>query len=253
MNKTYKIVEEHRYRKLIRDALWLGRKKKYIVEYIEIDVTNVRNNIREYRRNNKSTLSLNAYFVKAIADSIKKFPLLNSTSYLRNRTAIFNDVDVLYPTELEENGEAVIAATILRKADTKPLVEIHNRLESLKKGSAKVFSKEEEFFISLPQFVRRLFYRLISLSPKLYQQIFGSVMISSFGIYASENIWGAGVPFHTLAIYIGPVISKFVLPNNEERKLATFSFCFDHELVDGNVGTRFIQHLYDEIKKGEIE
>lgn len=253
MSKTYQLIKEHRYRKVVRDALWLGRKKRYIVEYIEMDVTNVRKNIREFRRNNKSTLSLNAYFVKAIAQSIKKFSLLNSTSDFKNRTVIFENVDVLYPTELVENGEAVIAATILRKADAKPLSEIHNRLEYLKDGSAKVFSKEEEFFISLPRFVRRIFYRLISLSPKLFQKIFGSVMISSFGIYASENIWGVGVPFHTLAIYIGPVFSKFVLPDNEERKFATFSFCFDHELVDGNVGTRFIQHLFNEIKTGEIE
>lgn len=253
MSKTYHAIKEHRYRRAVRDALWLGRKKRYIVEYIEMDVTNVRKNIREYRRNKKTTLSLNAYFVKAIAQAIKKFSLLNSASDFRNRTVIFEDVDVLYPTELVENGEAIIAATILRKADAKPLSEIHNRLESLKDGSAKIFSREEELFISLPRFMRRSFYRLISLSPKLYQRIFGSVMISSFGIYASENIWGAGVPFHTLAIYIGPVFSKHISPNNEERKFATFSFCFDHELVDGNVGTRFIQHLFDEIKKGEIE
>lgn len=253
MNKTYKIVEEHRYRKLIRDALWLGRKKRYNIGYIEIDVTNARKNIRNFRRVNRSTLSLNAYFIKVIAQAVKIFSLFNSTSDFRNRTVIFNKVDVLYPTELVINGEGVIAATILRNADVKPLTEIQKRLESIKDGSAKVFSKEEEFFISLPRFVRRLFYRMISLSPKLYQQIFGSVMISSYGVNASSNILGGGVPFHTLAIYIGPLFSKFVLPNNEERKFVTFAFYFDHQLVDGNVGARLIQHLHDEINKGEIE
>lgn len=253
MSNEYHIIKEHRYRKLVRDALWLGRKRKYISEYIEMDITNVRKNIREYRRTNNTSLSLNAYFIKVISRCLKKYPIMNSHRLFGGSIAQFNKIDTFYPIELKENGELVLAATLFRNTDEVHITKIHDKLESLKNGNSNIFTKEEEFIISLPKIFRRLLYRIVWLFPKLYQRVFGSIMISSYINTASENIWATGLPFHSLAIYIGPVFKKYIPSNNEEKIFVSFSFCYDHDIVDGAIGTRFMQYLFDEIKKGNIE
>lgn len=66
------------FRKLIIDGLDVAMRKHYVKGFIELDVTEARRSIRDYRRSAQRRLSFPAFFIACLTRSISENRSLNA-------------------------------------------------------------------------------------------------------------------------------------------------------------------------------
>jgi hypothetical protein len=117
-------------------------------------------------------------------------------------------------------------------------------------GSAE--SRFIDGFVRLPGFVRRLFLRALFKHPPLLKEYYGTVLVSSVGMFGIGSGWGIPVPNHTLQLTLGGVGEK---PGVVEHRVAVRQYMsvtvsFDHDVVDGAPAARFMHRLKRAIERG---
>ena len=108
----------------------IGRDKHHVKALLEVDVTEARQKIKQYRQAGKK-IAFTAWLIKVIADCVALHPPVNGFNRPRgNKVVVFNDVDICIVVEKEVNGTRVPLPYVIRKADQKTLDQIHAEIES---------------------------------------------------------------------------------------------------------------------------
>lgn len=112
----------------------------------------------------------------------------------------------------------------------------------------------------MPACLRRMFLRVLLCRPVWIQQMMGTTVVSSIGMFgggssgSSSSFWGIGfVPFHTTGLFVGGIERKpvFLQDNNNEteivvaREYLSLTLSFDHDIVDGAPAARFARTFKD--------
>src|SRR6266508_3739292 len=119
--KGFKVVSFSRDRGVITDAGWLDSRRHLVYGLLEIDVTCVRQSIRE-RKATGENLSFTGFIVKCLAQAIETHPMSHAFRDWLGRLVIFDDVDVVTMIETEKDGVAL--PHIVRAANRKSFQEI---------------------------------------------------------------------------------------------------------------------------------
>ena len=109
-----------------------------------------------------------------------------------------------------------------------------------------------EWYVLLPGFVRRLIFWGLLRNPQLLKEYYGTVLVTSIGMFGAGSGWGIPVPNHTLQLTLGGIAEKPGIFEGriEAREYLSVTISFDHDIVDGAPAARFTQRLKELIESG---
>lgn len=183
----------------------------------ELDVSKLvafREEHKETAKTKGIKLTYMAFIIKALAKSIKEYPIFNSSFDHENQEIIYRkNINIGIAVDTPDG----LIVPNIKNADTLSLFEIANEVERL-----STLAKERKIQLSELQN--------------------GTITITNFGAF--DAISGTPViKYPEVAILgIGKITKKPVVVNNEIviRDIAPLSLTFDHRIIDGADGGRFM-------------
>ncbi|HBY09305.1 MAG TPA: hypothetical protein DEH22_16565 [Chloroflexi bacterium] len=132
--------------------------------------------------------------------------------------------------------------------------EIHAEIRAFQdQHQSSQESKFIDWFVRLPGFVRRLFLWVLFKNPQLLKEYYGTVLVTSVGMFGIGTGWGIPVPNHSLQLTLGGIGEKPGVVDHriEVRKYLSVTVSFDHDVIDGAPAARFINRLKKLIESGD--
>lgn len=243
-----------RSRLLMVDGGRMGLRKHTVHGLVEFDVTQARETIRQHKAQTGETLSFSAFILACLGKAIDMNKPLHAYRNWRRQLIIFDEVDVNTLFEVEVDGKKTIRPHILRGVNKKSFQEIHQEIRSFQQEhKSSQESKFIERFVLLPGFIRRLFLRILLKTPGLIKEYYGTVLVTSVGMFGTGSGWGIPVPNHTLQLTLGGIAKKpgVVADRIEIREYLSVTISIDHDIVDGAPAARFTQQLKTLIESGD--
>jgi len=250
---SYTAVPYPRIRLLMVDGGRMGLLKHTVHGLAEFDITQAREAIRQKKARTGEALSFSAFFLTCLGKAIDQDKQMHAYRNWRNQLIIFDEVDVNMLFEVEVDGKKTIRPHIIRGVNKKSIREIHEEIRTFQ--SQHQSSRESTFidrFVLLPGFIRRLFLWALFKNPRLIKEYYGTVLVSSVGMFGMGNGWGIPVPNHSLQLTLGGIGEKPGVVDHrvEVRKYMSVTVSFDHDVIDGAPAARFIQRLKKLIENG---
>ena len=231
----------------------LGLKKHTVHGLVEFDISGARETIRQQNSQRGGNLSFSAFFLACLGKAIDQNRHMHAYRDWRNRLVIFDEVDVNMLFEVEVDGKKTIRPHILRGVNQKGVHELNDEIRAFQnRHESSQEARFIEWFVRLPGFVRRLFLRVLFKNPDLIKDLYGTVLVTSIGMFGTGGGWGIPVPNHTLQLTLGGIAEKpgVVEGRVEIRKYLSVTVSFDHDIVDGAPAARFIQRLKELVESG---
>lgn len=240
-------------RRLMVEGGRIGRQKHTIHGLVEMDVTRARRAIGAHKARTGESLSFIGFIIACLGQAVEANKYMHAYHDWRDRLVLFDEVDVNTLFEVEVEGRKLIRPHILRAVNKKTFREIHTEIRAFQAGHPG--SQEAKFigwFVRLPGFIRRLFYGLLFKNPKMLKEYFGTVILSSVGMFGSGGGWAIPVPNHTLQVTLGGIAQKPGVVDGEIkiREYLSVTVSFDHDIVDGAPAARFVQRLVELVEGG---
>ena len=251
-DETHTVLAYPRNRLLMVDGGLLARQKHTVHGLVEFDITCVRAAMRQHKAQTGETLSFSAFFLACLGQAIDLDKRVHAYRNWRNQLIIFDDVDVNMLFEVDVDGKKTIRPHILRKVNKKSFRELHEEIRAFQhEHSSSQESKFIERFVRLPGFVRRAFLWALFKNPQLLKEYYGTVLVSSVGMFGSGSGWGIPAPNHTLQLTLGGISEKPGVVDHriEVREYLSVTISIDHDVIDGAPAARFAQHLGDCLRR----
>ena len=232
----------------------VSRTKHQLKALIELDVTDARRLIQEKKRLGEK-ISFNAWLIKCISTVVEKYPELHGVRKGSRQIVLYKDVDLSIMVEREVDGEKVPLPYIIRKANTKSIVEIQSETMAAQRqfisneGNYVLGKKRSEImmklYYGLPGFARRAVWRTILGSPSLTKHQMGTVMMTSVGMAGRMNGWAIPSSVHPLAFAVGSIVKKPGVVDGEIkiRDIMYMTVSVDHDVIDGAPAVRALDQL----------
>jgi len=242
-----------RNRQLMVDGGRLGVKKHTIHGLVEFDVTKAREILHHQKAQAGESLSFSAFILACLGKAIDQDRRMHAYRDWRNRLVVFDNVDVNMLFEVEVDGKKTIRPHILRSVNKKSVREMHEEIRTFQSQHEESHeARLIETFVRLPALIRRSFLWLLLKNPQLIKDYYGTVLVSSIGMFGTGTGWGIPVPNHSLQITLGGIGEKPGVVDHriEAREYLSVTISFDHDVIDGAPAARFIQRLKELIEAG---
>ena len=240
-----------RIRQLMADGGRLGRQKHTVHGLVEFDITQARAALRQHKAQTGESLSFSAFILACLGQAIGQNKQMHAYRNWRNQLIIFDDVDVNMLFEVEVDGKKTIRPHILRGVNKMNVRELHEEIRAFQNQHKS--SQESTFidwFVRLPGFIRRLFLWALFKQPQRLKAYYGTVLVSSIGLFGTGSGWGIPVPNHSLQLTLGGISKKpgIVDDRIEIREYLSVTISIDHDVIDGAPAARFTQRLKELIE-----
>ncbi len=244
----------HPFRQLVIDGMDLAAGKHHIHGLVEVDIEEARERIRQVIEKTGERLSFTGFVVYCCARAVDEDKHVHAYRDWRNRLVLFDDVDVSLGVERRGQGEPVVLQGVIRAANRKSVREIHSEIRGLqsKELVETPWGQWLRWYVLIPGFIRRFFFRLAQRAPMTVKRFNGTVLVTSVGMFGNIAGWGIPLAAHTLCVTVGGIESKPVLHNGElqNREHLCLTVTFDHDIVDGAPAARFIQRFVSLVQTG---
>ena len=243
------IVKFPLLRRLVIDVADIGRKRNTIRGLLEVDITNARNLLREYRNRAGENLSFTAFVIRCVARALDDDKSIQAFLDWRNRLVIFDDVDVQTMVEADIDGVKTVVPYIVRAANRKTYLEIHQDIRATQANPRRDrrLARLASWFPYVPKQLRRVAYWWIKKRPRLLKRNIGTTIVTSVGMmFGSGGGWGIGTgSLHSFGALLGSMVKKpgVVDGRIEIREHLYIGLSFNHDTVDGAPATRFARRL----------
>ncbi len=224
--------------KRVKDTIRLKSMRKSIAEHMhrslsisaqltsmgEIDMTEVkkiRTAMVQREESVGARITYTDILVFAVAKALKEFPIVNA-SLIENDIKLWEDINVGVAVAIESGTDGGLIVPVIRNADTKSLVDINRELKALveKARNGKL----------TPDDVTGSTFTVTNLGAFGGGYGFGTPIINQ----PESAILGTG------AITDRPVVKEGQIVI---RPIMTYSFTFDHRVIDGAPAAMFILRL----------
>jgi pyruvate/2-oxoglutarate dehydrogenase complex dihydrolipoamide acyltransferase (E2) component len=243
-----------RIRLLMADGGRLARGKHTVHGLVEFDVTRARAAIHDHKTQTGESLSFTAFMLACLGKAIDANKHLHAYRSWRNQLILFDEVDANTLFEVEVDGKKLIRPHILRGINRKTLRQLHTEIRAFQQAHTQ--SEEARFidwFVRLPGFVRRGGLWWLFKQPHLIKAYYGTVLVSSIGMFGEGAGWAIPAPNHTLQVTLGGITRRpaFFEGRIEAREFLSVTISFDHDIVDGAPAARFTQHFKELVEAGD--
>lgn len=240
-------------RRAREDVFDLGLKKHYMTAILEIDVTEARKGIRAYRRKTGEGLSFTAWFIKCVAQAASEYPEVHAMKKGNRSLILFEDIDISVPIQKRLGGDLVLINYIIRKANVKPLQQIHDEIEQAKQktvGDDAGFGSRRNqrlmrLMMKLPKTARMAWWKSVIGNPLKAKETMGTITVTSLAMFGKVTAWGIPIGIHPLSFALGSITTKpgVVQGKIEPREFLNLTVMFDHDVVDGGPAAQFLARL----------
>lgn len=258
MNKKqiYRTVPFTTNRRMVAASAAAGRDQNNIEALVEVDISEPRRLMRAYKRRTGESLSLTAYVVASLAQTVAEFPEFNAIRK-GSQILIFDDVTVGVLVERELEGEIVPDNLGVRAAQAKTYRQILDEIRGAQAhdddGLGGLSGATWVRFI--PSFLFRIFIRIASRNAAMIER-YGAVAVTAVGMFGARNqaMWlvplvgGATVGVAVGGIVERPCVRDGELENHEHLCLTV---TFNHDLVDGAPAARFVKRFSELLMSAE--
>ena len=253
-NKGYKSIPLSINRRAVIASATVTKEKNAIHSFTEIDISEPRRLMKEHFEKTGEKLSLTAYIVTCLAQTIKDHPQLNS--FIKGRRLItLEDVTVNVLIEREIVGEKVPEPIGIKRAHEKSLYQIDNEIREAKaQKSDKLGSLSGKTWIRLiPTFLLKTFIRIADKNIHMAKS-YGKVAVTAIGMFSKEAIWFIPHGSATALITVGSISNKVVKIDGHfaSREHLCLTASFDHNIVDGAPASRFMNQFKETVKSGRL-
>jgi len=235
------------------DAGYLGHRRHIIHGLLEVDVTQARAYICEYKDRTGERLSFTAFIITCLSKAIESNPHLHAYRDWRNRLVIFEDVNINTMVEVDMDGKKVPMPRILHAVNRKSFIDIHEEIRSTQATPQEsTESKFMHWFLLLPAFIRRFFYLIVMRFPHTLRNYSTSVLVTSVGMFGRGGGWGIPFPNFTLTVTVGGVVKKPGVHQDQIaiREYLDLTVSVDHDIVDGAPAARFVNRFRELLESG---
>ena len=248
------VVPFPKARQPIVDSLQQAKRMSVVHIITEMDVTDVRRWVREFRKKTGESLSFTAFLTCCLARAVDEDKYMHAYR-TGNKLVVYDEVDISVIIEREVDGDkAPIFPHVIKAANTKTTREIHDEIRTAQREEIDTSGKAHWIgrYWFLPALIRSLIWRRLLGSPHWRKRVTGTVGISAIGMFGNGPGWGIPIPTYTLSITVGGIAEKPGVVNGriESREYLSITISFDHDIVDGAPAARFTRRLKELIESG---
>ncbi|MCB0196861.1 MAG: 2-oxo acid dehydrogenase subunit E2, partial [Anaerolineae bacterium] len=262
------VYEERRFpafRNPTVDTLDLGKKKHHIPLLFEVDVTEARSYMRDFKAQTGESLSFTGWVIKCIGQAVGEHKHIQAMRKGRSRLILFDDVDVSIVVERavghnEGASETLPMPYIVRRANTKTVQAINDEIRaaqtaSLGSGEVQLGARRNAYltkaFTFMPRFLRNvLVWRRLITDPLFAKKAMGTVVVTSIGSSGHYSGYGWAVPIgiHPLVFALGSIAKKPGVVDDAIaiREYLSMTVLFDHSQTYNN--SKFYLNFSDVLK-----
>ncbi|HHW5555079.1 TPA: dihydrolipoamide acetyltransferase family protein [Staphylococcus aureus] len=196
---------------------------------IEVDATNLVNTRNHYKNNFKNkegyNLTFFAFFVKAVADALKAYPLLNS-SWQGNEILLHKDINI----SIAVADENKLYVPVIKHADEKSIKGIAREINTL---ATKARNKQ--------------------LTTEDMQG--GTFTVNNTGTFGSVSSMGIINHPQAAILQVESIVKKPVVINDmiAIRSMVNLCISIDHRILDGLQTGKFMSHIKQRIEQYTLE
>jgi pyruvate/2-oxoglutarate dehydrogenase complex dihydrolipoamide acyltransferase (E2) component len=155
----YKVAPFSEGRQIICAINRLGEQKHIVHGLVKVDVTMVRQFIREYEAATGTDISFTAFIVTCLGKAVTMNERVHAYRKGWSQPVLFDDVDVNIAIEHEVNGEKVPLTYIIRAADKKEYQDINQEIQKAQDevpDSKTAPTESPNLIWALPSFINKL-------------------------------------------------------------------------------------------------
>jgi pyruvate/2-oxoglutarate dehydrogenase complex dihydrolipoamide acyltransferase (E2) component len=259
MNKQhddYKMVPYPKLRRVLALMYRSVQRKPMTHGLTEVDVTRVREFLREHKAKTGESLSFTGFIITCLARAIDENKSLHACRKGSKSLVLFDEVDVATQIEREVAGQKQNITYIIRGANTKTFRQIHQEIRAAQVQTVEQAWEGLKDFGWLPVVAFRvlwpMFWWMKGRSPSMQKKYGGTVGVSAVGMFGKGSSWAIPFNDHTLDLTLGGIASKPSLVDGQIaiREYLCMTLSFDHTMIDGAPAARFTQRLKDLIESG---
>ncbi len=251
---SHKKVDFPQMRNFVLDCVEEGRKKNTVYGAIDIDVTEVMDFLKKYKKIKGTSISFTSYIIMCFTHAINEDLQLHALKKGK-KLYIYDDVDCAVMIERKVNDTYQPVNYVIRSSNKKSLDNIQKEVRMAKTaplGGDWAMNKYEQFFWKCPKWIRKIFWWISRRSTKIRKQFVGTVGVTSLGMMGYGRSIIIPITPMTLTLGIGTIEKKLKKIDGEikERKMLNLTVCADHDVLDGGPVMRFISNLKKMISSG---
>lgn len=253
MNKKgYKIIPLGANRKVVNASLAVTGQKHAIHAFTETDISLPRAKIAEFFSKTGQKISLTAFIVCCLAQTLQKHPNLNS--FIKgNKLVVMDDVTVSVLVERNMAGWKTPEPVAIQQAQLKDCLRITSEIRAAQaERNDQIGSLQGmEWVRFIPKFLFKAFVRLADRSITMGLK-YGKVAVTAVGMFTREPVWFVPHGPATVLITVGSIYNKVVEENGQfaSKEHLRLTFTFDHAIVDGAPAARFIDDFAENLRSG---
>jgi pyruvate/2-oxoglutarate dehydrogenase complex dihydrolipoamide acyltransferase (E2) component len=221
---------------------------------IEVDVTRARAAVREHKARTGESLSFTAFLTVCLAKAVDEHSAVQAFRRGKKQLVIFKDVDILARIERDVDGQKYVMPYVIRAANRKTVRQIHNEIRAAQLADMRHTLTQ---FWYLPTMLFKpfiwAFAEIGKRRPQFGKKFFGTVGITSVGMFGAGSGWGIPPAMPTaLMLTVGGIGEKHVMVDGHPivREFLSLTISLDHDLVDGAPAARFTKRLKELIESG---
>lgn len=241
-------------RKAVMASASVTRRRNTIHCITEVDITAVRAKMRQYFNETGEKLSLTAYVVTCLAQTLKSHPELNS--FLKgNRHIQLQDCTISVMIERKAEGENVPEPLAIHKSWEKSFRQINDEIRAAQHlPPAPLGSLSgNSWFRFIPAFLLRSFISLADRNISMAMK-YGKVAVTSVGMHGNQASWFIPHGSATVLITVGSIDKKKGSCDGKEQEseYLCITASFDHNIVDGAPSARFMKQFAETLSGGNL-
>lgn len=253
-----RVVPYPKVKRFLEAAIRVTNRKPMIHGLFEADVTVARAFLREHHARTGGSLSFTAFIMTCLGRAVDEHKDVQAMRNGSRHLIVFGDVDVLTYVEREVGGAQIILPYIVRAANRKTFLEIHQEIRAAQVQDLAKFEMgggKAMRLLPAPLFFP---YFLVTTwigkrNPRMWKKTWGTVMLSTVGMFGEGAGWGIPLSPPTLCwITVGGIGQKREAVDGQSatREYLSLTVSFDHNLIDGAPATRFTERFKELVESG---
>ena len=252
--RSVEILPVPRNRRLIVDALKVGRGQIPMRGLIGVDVTAARRGLDAV----DPPLSMTSYVAACVGRAAARHPDVHGYRNWRGRLVLHHHVDIATIIEVSTPTGSFPMAHLIRCAESRSVADITEEVRAVQHDPGAGQSRQRlerglPLVAATPGLVR-LGYHLANRSTRLRRHV-GTVSLTAIGMFGGGGGFGITAPtLATLGIVVGGITSRPCVVGDEIqiREVMDLTISIDHRIVDGAPAARFVADLRDLMESAEL-
>jgi pyruvate/2-oxoglutarate dehydrogenase complex dihydrolipoamide acyltransferase (E2) component len=241
-------------RRMVIASASVTREQNSFHSLATVDISRIRQQIRDHRERTGERLSLTAFLVTCLARTVARHPGCNS--FRRGHRQIFlDDVTINVLVERDYGSERAPEPVAIRQAQHKTYHDIHTEVRAAQAEDRTQADGPAGYawLRRIPIWLLRWFVRRANRSTRFAQR-YGKVAVTAVGMHTRSGVWFITHGTATVLVTVGSIAPRPVLVDGrwEDREHLHLTVSFDHDLIDGAPATRFLADFLDTVEAGEV-